>query len=115
MKLWQPENPLGIYYKVVDTAASSTTIVLGRLNQQIVLISASIIVSTNTAVQWYSSTGPTELSGPQSITATGGYILPYNAGGWLQTAIGDSLILTITPNVQIGGMISYVWINQPGN
>jgi hypothetical protein len=114
MKLWQPEVPSGIYYAVVNTS-TTTTIVIGRPNQQINLISASIIVSASTTLTWQSSTGSVGLSGPQSISPTGGYILPFNAGGWLQTAINDSLVLAIAPSVSIGGMISYVWIEQPGN
>jgi len=100
------EIPFGVLYKPVDQV-SSATVVLGVVGKRIVLISASIIVSTNTTLQWFTSTGPTELCGPQSITATGGYILPFNAGGWTETNFGDSLVLNVSPSVQIGGMISY--------
>jgi len=100
------EIPSGIFFKPVDMGVSGT-VVIGVANKRIVLISASIIVSANTSLQWQTSTGPLELSGPQSITATGGYILPFNAGGWTSTLFGDSLLLTISPSVAIGGMISY--------
>jgi hypothetical protein len=113
VKLWQPEIPLGIYYAVVNFGSTST-VVIGVPNRQINLISASIIVSAAVTLTWQTSTGSVNLSGPQAISPTGGYILPFNAGGWLQTALGDSLILNISPNTAIGGMISYVLIGPPG-
>jgi|SRR5215472_2929001 len=114
MKLWQPEIPLGIYYAVVNIGATST-IVIGRPNQQIVLISCGLTVGTNCSLTWQTSTGAIGIFGPSPITATGGYILPFNAGGWCQTAIGDSLILSPSPSASVGGGISYVWVEQPGN
>ena len=114
MKLWQPENPLGIYYAVVNISVTST-IVIGRPNQQIVLVSCGMTVGTTLSLTWQSSTGSVDIFGPSPITATGGYILPFNAGGWFQTAVGDSLILSPSPNGAVGGGISYVWANQPGN
>ena len=114
MKLWQPENPLGIYFAVVNTS-STATIVIGRPNQQIVLVSSSIIASNFVGIQWVSSPSSTALSGIQQVAQNGGYILPFNAGGWLETLIGESLVLTLAPSVQVGGMISYVWANQLGN
>jgi hypothetical protein len=113
MKLWQPENPLGIYYAVIRFSAA-TTVVIGRPNQQIILISCGITVDTNTTLTWRTSTGSVSIFGPSSITATGGYILPFNAGGWCQTQIGDSLILD-PGGIAVGGGISYVWANQPGS
>jgi len=114
MKLWQPENPLGIYYAVVNISVQ-TTIVIGRPNQQIVVISCGLTVANNTSLTWSTSTGTVDIFGPSPITATVGYILPFNAGGWFETAIGDSLILTPSPATALGGGISYVWVNQPGN
>ena len=107
MNLYRLEIPLGIYYKPVDMA-SSGTVVVGVVGKRIVVISASIIVSANVTLTWQTSTGLVELTGPQSITTTGGYILPANFGGWFQTAFGDSLVLNISPSQPIGGCISYV-------
>ena len=83
MNLYRLEIPLGIYYKPVDQS-SSGTVQLGTAGKRIVVISASIIVSANVSLQWFTSTGLVELTGPQSITTTGGYILPGNFGGWFQ-------------------------------
>jgi hypothetical protein len=107
MNLYRLEIPLGIFYKPVDTSTTGT-IVVGVAGKRIVVISASIIVSANVTLQWQTSTGLAELTGPQAISPTGGYILPANFGGWFQTAFGDSLVLNLNPNTQIGGCISYV-------
>ena len=114
MKLWQPEIPLGIFYAVVNIGAPAT-IVIGKPNQQIVLISCGLTVAANTTLTWQTSTGAVGIFGPSPITATGGYILPFNAGGWCETAVGDSLILSPSPNASVGGGISYVLVEQPGN
>lgn len=114
MKLWQPENPVGIYDAVINIG-SAQTIVIGRPSQQIVVISCFLTVAANSTLSWLSSTGSVLICGPSPITATGGYVMPFNAGGWFQTAIGDSLILSPSPNTSIGGCMTYVWANQPGN
>ena len=107
MNLYRLEIPLGVYYKPIDQA-SSQTVVVGVVGKRVVLISASVIVSANVTLQWFTSTGLVELTGPQSITTTGGYILPANFGGWFQTKFGDSLVLSVSPSMPIGGCISYV-------
>jgi hypothetical protein len=107
MNLYRLEIPFGIFYKPVDMS-SSGTVVVGVAGKRIVLISASVIVSANVTLQWQTSSLVAEISGPQAISPTGGYILPFNAGGWLETAFNDSLMLNLSPNVQIGGMVSYV-------
>jgi hypothetical protein len=107
MNHYRLEIPLGIFYKPVD-ASTSGTVVVGVAGKRIVVISASIIVSANVTLQWFTSTGLVELTGPQSITTTGGYILPANFGGWFETAFGDSLVLNISPSMPVGGCISYV-------
>jgi hypothetical protein len=107
------EIPTGIRYARVDIS-SSQTIVTGSVNKWINLLSASIIVANTVSIKWQSSTGPIDISGLQSISPTGGYILPFNAGGWTQTNLGDSLVLFLSASVQVGGMISYVYIGQSG-
>ena len=107
MNLYRLEIPLGIYYQPIDQTTPQT-VVVGVVGKRIVLISASVIVSANVTLQWFTSTGLVELTGPQSITTTGGYILPANFGGWFQTKFGDSLVLSVSPSMPIGGCISYV-------
>ena len=101
------EIPLGVAYTPVSQS-SSGTVVVGVANKRIVLVSASIIASANVTITWQTSTGLVNLSGPQSIIQFGGYVLPFNAGGWLETLFGDSLVLNLAPGVAIGGMLSYV-------
>jgi hypothetical protein len=37
----------------------------------------------------------------------GGIVLPFNAGGWFQTAVGDSLLINLSAGVAVGGSLSY--------
>ena len=98
------EIPSGVLYKPIDMSGSATA-VLGVAGKRIVLISAFLTVSANTTLQWFTSSGPTELSGPHAITATGGYVMPFNAGGWFATNFGDSLLLNT--GAALGGCLSY--------
>jgi hypothetical protein len=107
MNLYRPEIPTGILYAPIALAASGTAVV-GVLGRAIVLLSASIIASNQVNVKWQTSTGPTDLSGYAYIAQYGGYILPFNAGGWCQTNPGDSLLLNLSSGIPIGGMISYL-------
>jgi len=103
--LYRLEIPLGIYYAPIPAAG---TIVVGVPGKRIVLISCGITVGANTSLQWQTSTGLVALTGFMPITATGGYILPFNAGGWFETLFNDSLVLNASPNVALGGCISYL-------
>jgi hypothetical protein len=107
MNYYRLEIPLGVLYAPIALASSATAVV-GVPNKRIVLISASIIASAAVNVKWQTSTGPLDLSGLAYLAQNGGYILPFNAGGWLETLFGDSLLLNLNPNVPIGGNISYV-------
>jgi len=93
-----------VLYKPIDLPANGTA-VLGVAGKRIVLISAFLTVSANTTLQWFTSSGPVELTGPHTITATGGYVMPFNAGGWFQTLVGDSLLLNT--GAALGGCLSY--------
>src|SRR5215469_5383797 len=101
------EIPTGVFFKPIDLPSNGTA-VLGVAGKRIILLSAFLTVTANTTLQWFTSTGPVELTGPHAITATGGYVMPFNAGGWFETAFGDSLVLNIAPATPIGGCLSYV-------
>jgi hypothetical protein len=100
------EIPLGYLYTPIQMSASSTA-VLGVAGKRIVLISANIIASAAVNIKWQTSTGPTDLSGFAYLAQNGGYILPHNSGGWLETLVGDSLLINMSAGVAIGGCISY--------
>jgi hypothetical protein len=107
MELFRAEIPAGINYAAIELSASGTA-VLGIIGKRIVLLSASIIANAAVNVKWQTSTGSVDLSGYAYLAQNGGYILPFNAGGWCQTAVSDSLNLNLSSGVAIGGMISYL-------
>jgi len=98
------EIPTGVFFKPIDLPSNGTA-VLGVAGKRIILLSAFLTVTANTTLQWFTSTGPTELTGPHAITATGGYVMPFNAGGWFGTNSGDSLLLNT--GAAVGGCLSY--------
>jgi hypothetical protein len=92
---------------------SSTGVAVGGVpGYNIFVISLQIVVSANLTVQWESSTGPTNVSGPQAFAQNGGIVLPANPYGWFRTAAeGDSLNLAITGVGQVGGSVTYCLIS----
>ncbi len=109
MDLYRAQIPTGILYAPVQMSGSGT-VVFGVTGERIVLISANLIASAAVNIKWQTSTGPTDLSGFAYLAQNGGYILPFNAGGWLQTAVGDSLLLNFGSAIAVGDCISYITV-----
>ena len=106
---YRAQIPFGVHYAAVQLS-NSGTVVIGVSTRQIVLLSANLIASAAVNIKWQTSTGPVDLSGYAYLAANGGYILPHNAGGWLATAVNDSLLLSFSAAVSVGGCISYITV-----
>lgn len=107
VEIYRAEVPTGILYTPINQS-SSGTIVIGVPGKSIVVISAWLIASASTTAEFQTSTGSTPISGPAACAANGGFVLPFNAGGWFETFDGDSLLLNLSPGVSVGGSVSYI-------
>ena len=107
--IYRLEIPSGILYEPVELSASGT-LVFGVPGRKIVVLSVWLVASTTNNVKFQTSTGPTDLSGPSYCAQNGGIVLPFNAGGWFETAIGDSLLINLSASNGIGGSISYALV-----
>lgn len=108
--IYRAETPTGILYVPIETSLSSTTLVVGVAGKRIVVVSAWLVASAVTQSKFQTATGPTDISGPAYDAQYGGIVLPFNAGGWFQTFVGDSLLLNLSPAVAVGGSLSYILV-----
>ena len=106
---YRAEIPSGVLYAPISLGATGT-IITGVPGKRIVVLSTYVIVSTAANVNFQTSTGLVSLTGPVACATNGGFVLPYNQGGWFATAVGDSLILNLSPNINVGGSISYILV-----
>ncbi len=100
------EIPGGITYIPIEVSTSGT-LVFGVPGKRIVVLSLWLVASANVNAKWQTSTGSVDISGPAYCVANGGIVLPFNPGGWFQTAIGDSLLINLSAGVPVGGSLSY--------
>lgn len=106
-EIYRAEIPSGILYAPIALAASGT-LVFGVPSRSIVLVSAWMVASAAVNAKFQSSTGPTDLTGLSYTAQNGGFVLPFNPGGWARTAPGDSLLLALSGSIPVGGSISYI-------
>jgi hypothetical protein len=109
-EIYRSEIPTGIFYAPIETSSGSSTLVVGVAGRRIVVVSAWLVASVITQSKFQTATGPTDLTGPAYDAQYGGIVLPFNPGGWFQTAVGDSLLLNLNPAVAVGGSLSYILV-----
>jgi len=107
--IYRTEVPGGILYTPIEVSASGT-LVFGVAGRKIVVLSFYFVCSANTNVKFQTSTGSIDISGPAYCIANGGCVNGFNAGGWFQTLVGDSLLINLSAGVPIGGSLSYILV-----
>lgn len=107
--VYRLEVPGGISFVPIEIA-NSGTLVFGVAGKRIVVLSAWLVASVAVNAKFQSSTGPIDISGPAYCAANGGVVLPFNAGGWFSTAVGDSLLINLSGATPIGGSLSYILV-----
>lgn len=98
-------------------ANGDNTLVALVANKSIRVVSIALLAKTGTALNLYFKTGSTGIFGDSDATipldstgATGtpGFVLPYNPAGWMQTAVGEALVLVLDAGEDVGGSVQYV-------
>lgn len=108
-EIYRTEVPGGVLYAPISRA-SSGTLVTGVATRKIVVLSVSLVASLGVNAKFQSSTGPIDLAGFYYCAANGGIVLPFNSGGWFETAPGDSLLLDLSGAIPVGGSLSYILV-----
>jgi hypothetical protein len=107
--IYRIEIPGGVLFTPIEVSATGT-LVFGVVGRRILVLSCWFVASATVNVKCQTSSGPTDISGPAYCVTNGGVVLPFNAGGWFSTLVGDSLILNLSSGVPIGGSLSYALV-----
>lgn len=97
----------------------SNQLVAAVTGYKIRVLSLALLAKTGTALNLYFRTGSSgsAIFGDSNATipvdstgaaGTPGFVLPYNPAGWMETASGDRLNLTLDAAEYVGGSVQYV-------
>jgi len=113
----QPTGDLmSVKYAVINANTSgNNTVVAAVASKRIRVLSMWIICTSAGDVRWESAAGGTALTGQAPVAANGGYVLPYNEGGWFQTVAGELLNLELSGTLDCNGSLSYVEVSTTGD
>lgn len=96
-------------FAVVNVSdAGDSSIVTGVAGFKIVVYSIFVVVSNTVTLTW--KTGATTILGGAGLAINGGYHVESDFG-ICETVDGDSLVLGLSDAVQVGGGITYAFIN----
>jgi hypothetical protein len=103
-------RPALIKYAIIDAASSgNNTLVAAVTGKKIRLLSVmAVMTGTAITIRFESGADGTALSGQMTPSQGGGFVLPFNVGGWLETAAGQLLNLELGGAQSVDGMLSYI-------
>ena len=99
-----------IKYAVIDDASSgdNTLVAAAGAGVKIRVLSAMLVAAGDVDVRFESGAGGTALTGQMDLTTNSGFTLPFNPGGWFETADNALLNLELSGAVSVDGCLSYV-------
>lgn len=109
----QAHNRAIRYAAVSASASGNNTVVAGVSGKRIRVLSCFLVAAGAVTAKFQSAAGGTDLTGAAALAANGGYVLPFNEGGWFHTEAGELLNLSLGGAVSVAGSVSY--IEEPGN
>jgi hypothetical protein len=95
------------------SSSGNNTIVAAVTDKRIRVLSAFLVAAGAVTAKFQSGASGTDLTGAASLSANGGYVLPFNEGGWFQTDPGTLLNLSLGGAQSVAGSVSY--IEEVGN
>lgn len=99
-------------HKFASVAASgsgnNTLIAAAGAGKKIRVLAMVLVATTAVTVKLQSAAGGTDITGAMPLGATGVLVLPYNPGGWCETAANALLNLVLGSAVAVAGAITYV-------
>ena len=90
-----------------NTTGLPTTIVSGTASKKTRILAAYLVCNGAAQVNWQSHTTTATADGAQSLSNTGGWVLPFNPIGWLDTVAGEALDLNCinAAAFSVGGLV----------
>lgn len=96
------------YASISGATSGDNTVVAAVSGKRIRVLSVALITTTATTVAFESGASGTALTGDMPLAANGGFVLPFNAAGWFQTASGSLLNMELGGAIQTSGMLTYI-------
>lgn len=98
-----------IKYAAIDAATSGdNTLVAAVTGKKIRVLSVYLVAAGAVTARFESGASGAALSGQMSLAANGAVALPFNPGGWFETAAATLLNLELGGAVSVDGGLSYV-------
>ncbi len=101
------------YAAISASSSGDNTIVAAVADKRVRVLSCFLVAAAAVTAKFQSGAAGTDLTGAASLSANGGYVLPFNEGGWFQTDPSTLLNLSLGGAQAVAGSISY--IEEPGN
>lgn len=103
-------NQSEVQYAAIQAASAGDNTLVAAVPDKRIRVIAIVLVASggvNTA-RLESGASGTAMTGQMDLVADGQFVLPYNPGGWTQTAAGVLLNLELANATAVAGMIAYV-------
>lgn len=99
----------GVSFAKIDAAASGDNTIVAAVSAKKIRVVSLFLVSAGTVnVRFESGASGTALTGQMNLIANTGFVLPWNPGGWFETAAGSLLNLELSGTISVDGSVSYI-------
>lgn len=101
--------PATVKFVAIDAATrGDNTLLAAVTSKKIRVVSLFLVAAGTVNVRFESGAGGTALTGQMNLVANTGFVLPYNPGGWFETASNTLLNLALSAAVSVDGSLSYI-------
>lgn len=99
-----------IKYAIIDAASSGDNTIQAAAGAgvKIRVLSAFLVAAGTVNVRFESGAAGTALTGQMNLVANSGFTLPFNPGGWFETADNTLLNLELSAAISVDGCVTYV-------
>lgn len=100
-------------FATISASAAGVNVVVPGVGGKRILVLQGIISASDAVTvkfQQQMNNVQSDLDGGASVGKQGGYVLPYSPAGWLQTDIGNDLVLNLSDAVAVGGALVYTLV-----
>ena len=96
------------YSTISGNTSGDNTVVAAVTGKKIRVLSLYVITTDAATVAFESGASGTALTGDVPCAANGGFVLPFNSGGWFETAASALLNMELNAVSQTSGALSYI-------
>lgn len=97
---------------VVDTGDSGDNTLIAAVSGKSICVLGAFLVSAGTVeAAFQSDASGTAISGPITLTAGTGFVLPQGFGCWMLAVEGELLNLDLSDAINVGGIIVYTLLD----